>query len=259
MTEMTSYKPGTFCWVDLATTDAEAAKKFYTALFGWAAVDMPAGPDMIYTMCQIDGKDVAALYQQGPEEQGVPPHWNSYVSVASADEIAPKVTALGGTVVGGPFDVMDAGRMTLLLDPESVFLGAWQPGKHIGARLVNQPGAFCWNELATRDVAKASAFYTKLFGWETETQDMAGMPYTTLMNKGGMNGGMMPMAPEQADMPAHWLVYFAVADCDASVEKVKSLGGQGLMPPFDTPAGRIAIMQDPQGAAFGIIKLPNPE
>jgi predicted enzyme related to lactoylglutathione lyase len=260
MTEMTSYTPGTFCWVELSTSDAAAAKKFYTQLFGWTAVDMPAGPDMIYTMCQIDGKNVAALYQQGQEEQGIPPHWNSYISVASADEIAAKAKALGGTVMGEPFDVMDAGRMALVQDPEGVVVGAWQPGRHIGAQLVNQPGAFNWNELATRDTAKAGEFYTKLFGWEAQTQDMGGgMLYTIFMNGGRMNGGMMQISEEWGDMPPHWAVYFAVADCDASAEEVKELGGQVLMPPTDVPqTGRFAMVQDPQGAAFAIIKLANP-
>jgi predicted enzyme related to lactoylglutathione lyase len=243
MTEMTSYTPGTFCWVELSTSDAAAAKKFYTQLFGWTAVDMPAGPDMIYTMCQIDGKNVAALYQQGQEEQGIPPHWNSYISVASADEIAAKAKALGGTVMGEPFDVMDAGRMALVQDPEGVVVGA-----------------FNWNELATRDTAKAGEFYTKLFGWEAQTQDMGGgMLYTIFMNGGRMNGGMMQISEEWGDMPPHWAVYFAVADCDASAEEVKELGGQVLMPPTDVPqTGRFAMVQDPQGAAFAIIKLANP-
>ncbi len=260
MTEMTAYTPGTFCWVDLGTNDAEAAKKFYAELFGWTAIDMPAGPDMIYTMCQIEGKYVAALYQQGPQEQGVPPHWNSYVSVASADETAAKVKSAGGTVMGEPFDVLDSGRMAMIQDPEGVFVGAWQPRNHIGARLVNQPGTLSWNELATRDAQKAAEFYTKVFGWEAQTQDYGGTPYTLIMNSDRQNGGIMQMTEAWGDMPPHWMVYFAVADCEASAEKAKSLGGKIAVPPTDAgEVGRFAVLQDPQGAVFSIIKLNNPD
>lgn len=261
MTTMTAYTPGTFCWVDLSTTDAEAAKKFYTRLLGWTAVDMPVGPDMNYTMCQIDGKDVAALYQQGPAEQGIPPHWNSYISVANADEIAAKVKAAGGMVLMEPADVMEFGRMAMVQDPTGAVVGAWQPGTHIGARLVNQPGALSWNELGTTDAQKAGEFYTNVFGWKAQTQDMGnGTLYTTFLNGGQMNiAGMMQMTEAWGDMPSHWGVYFTVADCDASAAKVTELGGQVLMPPTDIPAvGRFAVIQDPQGVVFNIIKLDNP-
>lgn len=259
MTEMKSYTPGTFCWLDLGTNDAEAAKKFYTGLFGWTMVDMPAGPDMIYTMCQIEGKDVAALYQQGPQEQGIPPHWNSYVSVASADEIAVKAKALGGTVLMEPFDVMEEGRMTMLQDPTGGVVGAWQPKRYIGAKLVNQPGALTWNELLTKDTVKAGQFYSGLFGWNAQTQEMEGGPYTVFMHGDQMNAGMMQIRPEWGDMPSNWAIYFAVADCDASVEKARQLGGQVAVPPTDIPqVGRFAVLQDPQGAVFSILKLSSP-
>lgn len=257
MTEMTAYNPGTFCWADLSTTDAAAAKQFYTELFGWTAVDMPVGPDMTYTMLQVEGKEVAALYQQGPTEQGMPPHWNSYVSASSADDIAAKAKALGGTVLAEPMDVMEEGRMAIIQDPTGAVVGAWQPKRFSGAKLVNQPGALCWNELATRDAQKAGDFYTQLFGWEARTEDMGGgMLYTVFFNGGQMNAGMMQMTADWGDAPPYWGVYFAVADCDASVEKAQSLGGQVLMPPTDIPGtGRFATLQDPQGGVFSVIKL----
>ena len=262
MTEMSKYAPGTFCWVDLSTSDAEAAKKFYTGLFGWHIHDIPIGPDMVYSMLQIEGKDVAALSQQGEEQQsqGIPPHWLSYVSVASADEMAQKARSLGGQVIAEPFDVFDSGRMALFQDPQGAMFAVWQPGQHIGARLVNQPGTLSWNELATNDHQQAGKFYTQLFGWKAEVQPMATTHYTTFSVGDRMNAGMIQMTEEWGDIPPHWMVYFAVEDCDRSAEKVKELGGAVHVPPTDIPeVGRFALVQDPPGAMFAIIKLNNPD
>lgn len=258
MTEITAYTPGTFCWIDLSTSDATAAKKFYSDLLGWQTVDMPAGSDMIYTTFQVDGKDVAGMYQQGPDEQGIPPHWNSYVSVTSTDEIAAKAKSLGGTVLMEPMDAMDAGRMVVIQDPTGAVVAAWQPNQHIGAGLVNQPGALCWNELATREPQKSSDFYTQLFGWTAQIQPMGETNYTVFINGDNMNAGMIEMTAEWGDIPPHWMVYLTVADCNATAEKVTALGGKILVPPTDIPnMGRFAVVLDPQGAAFAFIKMDN--
>ncbi len=261
MTEFSAYAPGAFCWTDLSTTDAEGAKAFYTALFGWEAIDAPAGPDMVYTMLNLNGKPVAALYQMGPEQQsqGMPPFWNSYVSVANAAEMAEKAKSLGGTVLQDAFDVMDAGRMAMIQDPTGAVLALWEPKTHFGSHLANVPGSFSWNELATNDTVRASAFYTGLFGWTAQVQEEP-FSYTTFSNGKRMNAGMLQMTEDWGDVLPHWMVYFAVEDCDASAEKVKQLGGQLRVPPTDIPpVGRFAVVQDPQGGAFTIIKLNNPE
>ncbi len=260
MSEVTSYPPGTFCWVDLATTDAPAAKRFYTRLFGWSFDDNPAGPGMVYTMFNVGGKDVAALYEQGEEQrkQGVPPNWLSYVSVASADETAKKAKSLGGTLISEPFDVMEVGRMALIQDPTGAAFALWEPRKHFGARLVNEPATRCWNELSTGDVERAKAFYTGLFGWGARTQQMGPMVYTTFSNGERPAAGLMRIAEEWGPVPPHWLVYFAVDDCDRTVEKAKGLGAKVTAPPMDIPeVGRFAVLEDPQGAAFAVIKLVN--
>jgi predicted enzyme related to lactoylglutathione lyase len=261
MTEFNEYAPGTFSWVDLATIGAAEAKKFYTELFGWSAVDMPAGEGMVYTMFQLEGKEVAALYELGPQqkEQGFPPHWMSYVTVASADESAAKAKSLGGQLLMEPGDVMDAGRMALIQDPVGAVLAVWQPGTHIGARLANVPGSFAWNELATTDTEKAGQFYTELFGWDTQVYEMPSGAYTTFLNQERMNAGMIKMTEEWGDAPPHWLVYFAVADCDQSTEKARELGAEILVSPMEAgEVGRFSVIQDPQGAVFSIIKLNNP-
>jgi uncharacterized protein len=261
LAETPRYAPGTFCWIELGTSDGEAAKKFYAELFGWTANDNPIGPDMVYTMLQLDGKDAGALYKMPPDmtEQGIPPHWLSYVSVASADETAAKAKELGGTLMKEPFDVFDVGRMAVVQDPTGAVFALWQPRKHQGAAITNVPNSFCWNELATKDAARAGEFYTKLFGWSANTQQFGPMNYTSFMNGERPAGGMYEPTPEMGDIPPHWLVYFAVADCDATAQKAASLGAKTLAPPADIPGvGRFAILTDGQGAAFGIIKLSTP-
>ncbi|UCG53238.1 MAG: VOC family protein [Candidatus Latescibacterota bacterium] len=261
MPEMKEYPPGTFCWVDLGTTDAEAAKEFYGEVFGWEFDDRPVGEGVIYTMIQHKGKDVAALWEM-PEEmtsQGIPTHWLSYVSVTSADEIVRLATELGAEIPQEPFDVYDVGRMAVLRDPTGAVLALWQPKDHMGAALVNEPGCFCWNELGTKDVGKASEFYTRLFGWGTKTQKSGEMEYTSLMNGDSPAGGMYALPDELSHVPSTWLVYFAVDDCDKAAKKIESLGGDVVSPPKDIPGvGRFAVAQDPQGGHFAFIKLENP-
>ena len=212
MKEMKSYIPGTFCWVDLTTIGAEGAKKFYTELFGWEAVDEPAGEGMVYTMLMLNGKPVAGLYEMGPDqkEMNLPPHWMSYVSVEDADATLKKVEELGGTVTMQAIDVMEEGRMGLLQDPTGAFLSVWQPKKHVGASYRNVPGAMCWHELATNEPVKAKEFFGALFGWEGETRDMGGNEYTTFKNQGNDAAGMYKMPAEMKDVPPHWLPYFLV-------------------------------------------------
>lgn len=262
MTEFKEYTPGTFSWVDLATIGAAEAKKFYGELFGWEFVDLPAGEGMYYSMCQLGGKEVAGLYELGPQqrEQGFPPHWMSYVTVASVDETAAKAKSLGGQLPMEPGDVMDSGRMALVQDPTGAILAVWEPRAHIGARLANEPGSFTWNELATPDADKAGQFYTRLFGWNTQVFDMPSGPYTTFLNGERMNAGMMQITEEWGDVPPHWLVYFAVADCEQCTEQAKELGAKILVPPTEAgEIGRFSVIQDPQGAVFSIITMYNPE
>jgi predicted enzyme related to lactoylglutathione lyase len=255
MSEFTKHEPGSFSWVELATTDAGAAKAFYSSLFGWSFVDTPAGPDMIYTRLQLRAKDVAALYPQQKEqrERGVPPNWMSYVTVESADGVAARVKELGGNVLMEPFDVMELGRMAIVQDPTAAILSLWQPRQHVGVQIRDEPNSLCWNELYTRDTAVAARFYTHLFGWKSKT-DPGG--YTEWHRGPAAVGGMIAIAPEWGGMPPHWLPYFSVSDCDATVTRSSGTGGRTLMPAREIPqVGRFAILQDPQGASFAVIKL----
>lgn len=260
MPEVTSHAPGSFCWLELNTSDPVAAKKFYTGLFNWEAEDSPAGPDMVYTMLRIRGLDVGAMCALQPEQKahGVPPHWMTYISVASADDAAAKAKSLGATLLADAFDVMDVGRMAIIQDPQGATFCLWQPKSHFGAKLVGENGTFGWDELWTTDRNKAKQFYTGLFGWGAKDSQMgaAGGVYTEWQIGGRSIGGMMEIMPEMGPVPPNWLPYVMVEDCNATAEKAAATGGKLFVPPTDIPdVGRFAVIQDPQGATFAIIKL----
>jgi uncharacterized protein len=249
MGERTTHPPGTFSWTDLATSDPDDAKRFYTGLFGWEFEDQPIpGDGGVYTTLRKDGKDVAALFKGG---EGMPTFWGSYVTVESADSTAARVTELGGTLMMEPFDVMDVGRMATIQDPTGAVVSAWEPHGSIGANLVNVPGALTLNQLNTTDPQAAERFYTELFGWRTEQVAEGETPYWGIYLGDRVNGGMMRL-PRDAGAPSHWLSYFGTADVDGDAGRVGELGGQVTLPPMDVPGGRILVARDPQGAFFGL-------
>lgn len=253
MTEKTSYAPGTPSWVDLGTPDIDATVGFYSALFGWQIAEGPpeAGG---YRMCMIGDKPVAGM---GPlMGQGQPSAWSTYVSVIDADATAKAVEGAGGMTFVAPMDVLTVGRMAVFADPTGAVISIWQPGDHVGAGLVNEPNTFCWNELVVREGAKALPFYEQVFGWKAVDSGMEGMSYTLFDNNGEQIAGMLQMDDSfPAQVPNHWMVYFAVDDCDRAVEKITSLGGKVMMPASDSPVGRMAACLDSTGAAFSVIKL----
>ena len=246
----TSYAPGTFSWVDLGTVDLEGAKDFYRRMFAWEPADTPAGEGGTYTMLRRDGRDVAGMYELSPEtlERGVPPHWLSYVTVADIVTTAARVRELGGTVVSGPFEVMDAGGMAVILDPQGAMLALWEPRRHAGARVVNEPGALCWNDLIAADAEAAASFYVDLFGWSVEP--IAGGAYWTIRNGNATNGGILPLE----GLPPVWNAYFATGDLDASLSTAVEAGGSTMMEPREVPAGRFAAVKDPQGAVISLFE-----
>jgi predicted enzyme related to lactoylglutathione lyase len=257
--EFTSHTPGTFSWAELATTDQNAGVAFYRALFGWDLKEQPMGPSDMYSMFLMRGKEVAAAYSMRPEERqsGAPPHWNLYVTVADVDETVKRAEGQGASVFAPPFDVMDAGRMAILRDPAGAVFYVWQAKKHIGAKILNEPGALCWSELTTRDTKAAESFYTKLFGWTARHgAPSTAAEYTEFSNQGQPGVGMLPMpARMPAAVPSYWMPYFQVVDCDGATAKARELGASVMMPPQDIPkTGRFAILKDPQGAMFAVFK-----
>lgn len=253
MGERTQYSPGTFSWVDLNTTDQDGAKSFYSSLFGWEITDMPVDEQTSYSMAAIGGKWVAAIARQ-PQQQrdaGVPPSWNVYVTVEDVDAAAARAGELGATVHAPPFDVMEAGRMAVVQDPQGAWFMLWQATGHIGAGLVNAPGALSWNELGTPDIDAAAKFYGDLLGWTASPMNGGDMPYLVISTADGhSNGGIRPPMPP--DTPPFWLTYFATDNIRGTVEKVGQLGGNVFMEPTDIGIATIAVVQDPQGAVFAL-------
>lgn len=255
MTVMETYVPGTFCWADLGTPDSAAAKRFYTSLFGWSFEDRPIGPESAYTMFKVEGKVVAALYQE-PPQQGTPPHWLSYISVESADDTVATARELGGTIIDDAFDVFDVGRMAVIQDPTGGVVALWEPKRHIGAGVVGEVNTLCWNELATNDPFAAGQFFQRLLGWQAETQQLGTTAYTLFKRGEASAAGMLQIGPDWGPVPPHWLVYIAVDDCDASAARARSLGASVRVPPSNIAGvGRFAVLEDPQGASFAIIRL----
>jgi uncharacterized protein len=252
MGERTQYTPGTFSWADLTTSDQEAAKAFYSSLFGWEITDMPVDENSTYSMAALGTTPVAAIAPQPQQqrENGVPPLWNSYITVDDADRVLERARELGATIHAPAFDVLQAGRTGVIQDPQGAHFLVWQPRDHIGAGLVNVPGALSWNELGSPDMDGSARFYGDLFGWTTSPME-GDMPYLVIATADGRsNGGIRQPMPPGA--PPFWLVYFAVDDIDAAVATVTELGGAVLGEPTDIGIARIAVVTDPQGGVFAL-------
>ncbi len=254
---MPDYAPGTPSWVDLSSPNTDDAADFYGALMNWGVTE-PGPPETGgYRMFHQDSMNVAGL--AGQMQQGQPTAWATYISVADADETAQKVKDAGGSVILEPMDVTDIGRMAIFADPTGAVFGIWQPKTFTGADLVNEPNSLCWNEVLTRDADACKAFYPAVFGWAPVRPSFAGAPenYTVWEVAGKQVGGMMQMTDEwfPPEVPPHWSVCFAIADCDATVAKARELGGTITTQPMDMPIGRFAGLIDPQGAAFAVMQL----
>lgn len=251
----TEHAPGTLSWADLATTDPDGAKRFYGELFGWSYDDQDAGGGNVYTMCRLGEDSVAAMNAQMEDEraQGIPPHWNNYVTVEDADASASRAGELGGTVLVPPFDVMTVGRMAVIADPAGAVLCLWEARDAIGATRVNEPGCLTWNDCVTSDPDASRAFYEGLFGWRYEKMsatDDAG-EYWVCFNGDRSNGGLMK-APAPG-MPSFWYPYFAVASVDETRAKIEA-GGGSVMASDEVPQGRFVVATDPQGATFAVFE-----
>lgn len=267
MSERDGYKPGVPCWVDSGQPDPEAAVRFYGALFGWDFIgpgEMPGDPPGDYFVAQLRGRDVAGVSSLPP---GAPdtPVWNTYIQVASAEESTEKAASEGGRIIAESFDVPPAGRMAVLADRQGAVFCAWEPRQRKGAQLVNEAGAWAMSVLSTHEPEDASAFYTAVFGWSTETFG-SGDDAATLFRLEGYVGGE-PKQPVPRDVVAvtvnsvegqgaQWAVNFWVNDADETATKAEELGGKVIVPPFDTAISRDAVIADAQGAVFSVSKVP---
>jgi predicted enzyme related to lactoylglutathione lyase len=257
MTTIDKHDAGTFCWLELATTDRAKAVDFYTKLFGWKKQDDDLPTGGVYTTFKLGDRPVGAAYDQSDEERsgGIPAHWNLYVSVDDVDKSAAVAQSAGGTILMQPFDVMDIGRMAVLADPTGALINLWQPGTSHGFAVRDEHGSFSWPELLTSDADTAAKFYGELFGWTTEVMEAPeGPPYTIFSRNGKQVAGMMAM-PE---IPPNWMIYFEVSDAERITKNVGSSGGQVQREPMAIPGvGTFAVFSDPQGAAFAILQSEN--
>jgi len=253
------HKPGSFCWIELATTDQNAAKKFYSSLFGWNVNDMPMGPEGVYTIFRLEGQDAAAACTLRKEQldQHVPPHWMLYIAVASVDATANRVAPLGGKLLAPAFDVFEAGRMAVLQDPTGATFCIWQAKGNKGTGIAGVDGTLCWADLSTPDPARAGKFYSDLFGWKitADTDDNPPSGYSHIQNGEAFIGGIPPTKHRSPNTPAHWLPYFHAENCDATAAKAKQLGAKFYVEPMTMEdVGRWAVVADPQGATFAIFQ-----
>jgi predicted enzyme related to lactoylglutathione lyase len=254
---MTPPTPGVPNWVDLGTPDLEDTIRFYSALFGWEA-EVSGEEYGGYTTFRLDGRAAAGagpLYGEGQQTA-----WSTYISTDDTDLVAARVEAAGGKVLVAPFDVMYQGRMAAFLDQAGAPFSVWQPGTMRGADVFDAPGALTWNELTTRDVEGSAAFYGEVFGWVARESSMGGgMSYIVWELNGRPIAGMQAMDGDEwpDDLPPHWMIYFAVADCDGSAAYAQALGGRVMRPPVSLPIGRYAVLSDPQGGTFSILQSAN--
>jgi predicted enzyme related to lactoylglutathione lyase len=248
MPTITSHQPGSFCWIELATNDVPAARAFYAEVFGWTVTEMPMGEGEVYTIFQNAGRAAAAMHGH---TAGAPPNWLSYVAVDNVDHSVVKAQSLGGTVVAGPMDVFNAGRMAVLADPQGALFAIWQANQTPGVGVRDEANALCWNELQGRDIEAAKRFYPPLFGWRMKESD----EYTEWHLGENAVGGLLP-STSPGEVPSYWVPYFAVDDCQAFTKKAVSLGANAFVDSKEIEhVGCFSVFADPQGAVFAVITL----
>jgi uncharacterized protein len=257
MTHVSKNKPGSFSWIELATSDQNAAKQFYTSLFGWEVEDSPIGDNEFYSMFKLEVQYVGAAFTMPKDqrEQGVPPYWGIYIAVENADSSAERGQQLGGKVIAPPFDVMEYGRMAVLQDPTGVTFSVWQPKLHSGFGIAGVDGTMCWADLSSPDPSTASKFYSALFRWEIAAGEHDSSGYLHIKNGADFIGGVQPSSQRNPNAPPHWLAYLLTSNCDATAAKAKQLGAKFYLEPMTMEkVGRMAVVADPQGAVFAIFQ-----
>lgn len=255
--EFTQHKPGNVSWVDLATSDTEAAVRFYSDLFGWEHMEITSPDEQKYIFFLKNGKSVAGAYTLTPEQVGmnVPPNWMCYFASADANETTEKVRANGGQVIVEPTTNMEEGNLAVYLDPDGGAFGIWQAKSHIGASYKYEHGSICWCEYGSQGLDKAVPFYEQVFGWNAKKQNMGGMDYTIFNNGDEQAAGAFTMPSEMSDVPANWLTYFEIADIDKALETIMANSCHIIMPKtFFDSVGHVCVFSDPQGAVVGLVQ-----
>jgi hypothetical protein len=268
MSERDGFQPGVPCWVETWQDDGDAAAAYYGAIFGWDA-EMTRSDDATFRICRLRGRDVAGIGSPIPEGAPSTPAWTTFIQVESAEQAAERVKAAGGSVISGPMDSLEGGRLAIVADPAGAAFAIWEQGTHRGAQAVNEPGAWTMSMLVTPDPEAAVRFYGEVFGWTTEAFGMGGGEMT-LFTLTGFVGGE-PEQPVPRDVvaviappgtadgaPPHWSVGFWIRDPDEAARVTREMGGQVIAEPFDIPGAgmRQAGLADPQGATFTVTRPP---
>jgi predicted enzyme related to lactoylglutathione lyase len=251
MGKRSEYTAGTPCWVDLTTSDVEGAAAFYAALHGWTAREVMEGP---YLFFEHDGQVVGGLglLQEEQRAAGMPPAWSMYVRVDDVAQTIARAEALGGSATLAPLEIPGHGIMAAVADPQGGVTMLWQPGAFAGAEVVNQVGAWAWDDLQTGDPVAASGFYESLFGWSIADIPGAEGAYRSVTHEGRGIAGIM-RATRGIQQP-YWTVYVGVDDVDAALERSTGAGGRTIVEPMAVPSGRFAVGMDPQGAVFCVLE-----
>ncbi len=260
MAERTQHPYGTFCWVDLSTTDMDAAAAWYGALLGWRRDDQDTQGGPPYANFHLRDETVAGMGKRTAELEaaGVPPMWNAYIRVDDIEVVTAAVTRLGGAVVMPALQILDAGTMAIFTDPQGAAFCVWKPLQHLGVERRDEPGALSWCEVVTRDVEGAQAFYAEVFGWTYARAETGGTPYTLVRVGDRDVGGIIPMAAGSAGEPPHLRIHFGVADLAAAVANAARTGGRVLVAPTTMPVGTFSVVADPQGATFTLFEASPP-
>lgn len=250
-TRDTNWPEGTPCWVDLAVDDLVKARAFYSSLFGWE-IEEGSAEHGGYANCLKDGRKVAGMAPK--EDPAQPTSWTTYLASDDVDVTLAKVREAGGQVLMDGTDVPGVGRFAIIADPGGAVTGLWQGGSHTGFQLANEPGSVTWDEHFTRAWKQCQDFYAAVVGWSYDDMSAEGFEYAVFKVAGEMAGGIGQIAPPMPDdLPPHWATYFKVADTDATVADLKRLGGSVAREPWDTEFGRMAAVEDDQGAFFMVM------
>ncbi len=243
---------GTPTWIDLGIPDLERAMEFYRQLFGWE-YDVGPAETRHYTMCLLHGRPVAGI-MPNPDPDATDFWWNVYFAIEDCDGAAERITDAGGTLIHGPMDVMDQGRMAIARDSVGAQFGLWQGRAHIGCQVVNEPGSLVWNNLVTPTPEPARAFYTAVFGYTLDrNEDLPDPDFTFLRRPDGHEiGGILGLPDASAST---WGTTFEVVDTDAVVARAAAAGGTSGAPE-DFRYGRMATITDPFGTEFSVVARP---
>lgn len=237
---------GSPCWIDLATSDTDTARGFYSGVFGWTANE---ADEQFGGYFMFDGPGGVPVAGCVPAVPNFPADaWRVYLAVEDAAKTLESATEHGGQVIAGPMQIGDAGTMGVVADPAGAAIGVWQPGDFGGIANAGEPGLPSWFELHATDYDAQLAFYTDVFGWTSAQEMTEPFRYNVLAHGQQPLAGIMEGGEDHA-----WDVYIWTDDAEASLGRVIAFGGRVLRGAEDTPYGRLATVADPSGARFKLM------